>query len=256
MLTFIENLLGKRALRALSGLAFCAIMLTGCAGGVTNASSYSSAPQMRPESVYVYAFESKPDQVKLDNGGALKKMKSLFDDTSATKQQADDAAQVREQVADEIVQQLQSMGLHAIRADSPAPADRNVLIVQGSFETIDAGNRRRRTLIGLGAGKSEVGTSVQVLYQAAGQAPKLVQRFDANADSGKAPGVAETAGGGAAAGHLATSAVAGGGLHGVSEMKHAGMSAEAKRLADSIAKQVAQIGVGEGWMPAERTQRS
>ena len=115
----------------------------------------------------------------------------------------------------EIVKQLQSMGLRAVRADSPAPADRNVLIVQGSFETIDAGNRRRRILVGLGAGKSQVGTSVQLVYQPAGETPRLIQSFDANADSGKAPGVAETAGVGAAAGHVATSAAAGVGLHGV-----------------------------------------
>jgi len=159
---------------------------------------------------------------------------------------------VREQVADEIVKQLQSMGLHAVRADSPAPTDRNVLIVQGSFETIDAGNRRRRMLVGLGAGKSQVGTSVQVVYQPAGEMPRLVQRFDAKADSGKAPGVVETAGVGAAAGHVATSAAAGVGLHAVSETKHAGVSADAKRLADSVAKQVAQIGVSEGWMTPDR----
>lgn len=255
MLDFLKMLAGKSALRALSGLVFCAVLLTGCAGGVTNASTYSAMPQARPENIYVYAFASTPDQVKLD-GGMIQKMESRFDGTSALKKQTDDAVEVREQVADEIVHQLQSMGLHAIRADSPAPADRNALIVQGSFETIDAGNRRRRMLVGLGAGKSQVGTSVQVLYQPAGAAPQLVQSFDASADSGKAPGVAETAGIGAAAGHVATSAVAGGGLHAVSETKHAGMSADAKRLAGSIAKQVAEIGVEEGWMSSDRIKGS
>jgi hypothetical protein len=107
---------------------------------------------------------------------------------------------VREQVADEIVHQLQAMGLHAVRTDAPAPADQNVLLVQGSFDTIDAGNRRRRTLIGLGAGKSEVSSSVRIVYQPAGGAPRVVQSFTANADSGKMPGIAETAGVGAAAG--------------------------------------------------------
>src|SRR5258708_22062561 len=104
------------------------------------------------------------------------------------------------------------MGLDAIRADSPAPVDQNVLIVQGSFETIDAGNRRRRILVGLGAGKSQVGTSVQVLYQPAGEAPRFIQSFEAKADSGKAPGVAGTAGIGAAAGPVAASAAPRGGF--------------------------------------------
>jgi hypothetical protein len=251
MLNILKMLAGRSAFRALSALAFCAVLLTGCAGGVTNVSAFPAAAQVRPETIYVYAFESTPDQVKLD-GGLLQKVKTQFDGASTTKKQADDALEVREQVADEIVKQLQSMGLHAVRADSPAPADRNVLIVQGSFETIDAGNRRRRMLVGLGAGKSQVGTSVQVVYQPAGEMPRLVQSFDAKADSGKAPGVVETAGIGAAAGHVGTSAAAGVGLHAVSETKHAGVSADAKRLADSVAKQVAQIGVGEGWMTPDR----
>jgi Domain of unknown function (DUF4410) len=251
MLNILKMLAGRSAFRALSALAFCAVLLTGCAGGVTNVSAFPAAAQVRPETIYVYAFESTPDQVKLD-GGLLQKVKTQFDGASTVKKQADDALEVREQVADEIVKQLQSMGLRAVRADSPAPTDRNVLIVQGSFETIDAGNRRRRMLVGLGAGKSQVGTSVQVVYQPAGEMPRLVQSFDAKADSGKAPGVVETAGIGSAAGHVATSAAAGVGLHAVSETKHAGVSADAKRLADSVAKQVAQIGVSEGWMTPDR----
>src|SRR5471032_2308803 len=178
MLNILKMLAGRSAFRALSALAFCAVLLTGCAGGVTNVSAFSPAAQVRPETIYVYAFESTPDQVKLD-GGLLQKVKTQLDGESTMKKQADDALEVREQVADEIVKQLQSMGLHAVRADSPAPTDRNVLIVQGSFETIDAGNRRRRMLVGLGAGKSQVGTSVQVVYQPAGEIPRLVQSFDA-----------------------------------------------------------------------------
>jgi Domain of unknown function (DUF4410) len=251
MLNILKMLAGRSVLRALSALAFCAVLLTGCAGGVTNVSAFPAAAQVRPETIYVYAFESTPEQVKLD-GGLLQKVKTQFDGASATKKQADDALEVREQVADEIVKQLQSMGLRAVRADSPAPTDRNVLIVQGSFETIDAGNRRRRMLVGLGAGKSQVGTSVQLVYQPAGEKPRLVQSFEANADSGKAPGLVETAGIGAAAGHVATSAAAGVGLHAVSETKHAGVSEDAKRLADSVAKQVAQVGVSEGWMTPDR----
>jgi hypothetical protein len=76
-----------------------------------------------------------------------------------------------------------------------------------------------------------------------------VQSFDANADSGKAPGVAETAGVGAAAGHIATSAAMGGGMHAVSETRHDTVGQDAKRLGDKIAKQIADIGVSEGWLP-------
>ena len=109
-------------------------------------------------------------------------------------------------------------------------------------------------MIGLGAGKSQVSSSVQILYKPAGGAPQLVQSFDADADSGKAPGIAETAGVGAAAGSIATAAAVGGGLHAVSETKRASVSTDATHLADAVAKQIAQIGVDGGWLSTEHTK--
>ncbi|SAL13954.1 hypothetical protein AWB67_00281 [Caballeronia terrestris] len=239
--------------RVVAVAALGSMFLTGCASADvgTATAQYSATQVARPDTIYVYAFDSSADEVKLDSG-RMQKMKARIEGTSAAEEQSADATEVREEVANEIVAKLQSMGLRATRANAPAPADENVLMVTGHFDTIDAGNRRRRTLIGLGAGKSDVGTSVQVLYKPAGGAAQLVQSFDANADSGKMPGVAETAGIGAAAGHVAASAAVGGGLHGVTETKRAGVSADAKRLGDSIAKQIAEVGVAQGWMSESR----
>ena len=251
MLSSIHFIQRHSARFACIAMVSASALLTGCAGGsITNTSAAVAQPAVRPDNIYVYTFDARADEVKLD-GGMLQKMKTQFDGSSSAQKQADDAAQVREQVANEIVHQLQSMGLRAIRSDIPAPADQNVLMVQGSFDTIDAGNRRRRVLIGFGAGKSEVTSSVQIFYKPAGGAPRLVQSFHASADSGKTPGVVETAGVGAAAGHIATSAAVGGGLHAVTETKRAGVSADATRLADAVAKQIAQIGVSGGWLSSE-----
>ncbi|MFM0597680.1 DUF4410 domain-containing protein [Paraburkholderia dilworthii] len=229
-------------------------LLSGCAGGhIDNASAATAQPQVRPDNIYVYTFDTDSDQVKLD-GGMLQKLKTQMDGSSAAEKQAADALAVREQVADEIVHQLQSMGLRAIRSDIPAPADQNVLLVQGSFDTIDSGNRRRRILIGLGAGKSQVSSSVQILYKPAGGEARLVQSFNASGDSGKAPGMVATGGVGAAAGSIATSAAVGGGLHAVSETKKTGVSADAKRLGDAVAKQIAQIGVSGGWLSTQQAK--
>ncbi|MEM5459517.1 DUF4410 domain-containing protein [Paraburkholderia phytofirmans] len=254
MLTSV-NFLRKNAARlACVTMVCCSALLTGCAGSsIKDASTASTPVQVRPDNIYVYTFDANSDQVKLD-GGMMQKVKTQLEGSSTAQKQAAESAEVREQVANEIVHQLQSMGLHAIRSDVPAPADQNVLLVQGSFDTIDSGNRRRRMLIGLGAGKSQVSSSVQILYKPAGGTPRLVQTFTANADSGKAPGMVETAGVGAAAGSIATSAAVGGGLHAVSETKRAGVSADAKRLADAVAKQIGEIGVSGGWLSTEHTK--
>jgi hypothetical protein len=254
MLTSVKFLKKNAARFACVAMVCCGALLTGCASGSIDHASETNTPvHVRPDNIYVYTFDASPDQVKLD-GGMMQKVKTQLEGSSAAQKQAADAAAVREQVANEIVHQLQSMGLRAIRSDVPAPADQNVLLVQGSFDTIDSGNRRRRMLIGLGAGKSEVTSSVQILYKPAGGAPRLVQTFNASADSGKAPGMVETAGVGAAAGSVATSAAAGGGLHAVTETQRAGVSADAKRLADAVAKQIGEIGVSGGWLSTAHTQ--
>ncbi|MGV2289851.1 DUF4410 domain-containing protein [Trinickia sp. YCB016] len=254
MLTSFE-FVGKKAARcATFALTFGALLLGGCASGITNKAQYSAQPQLHPDSVYVYTFRVMPDQVKIDTNGVAQKLKAQMSGESPEAVQAEAAMEVREAVTSEVVEKLQAMGLRVIRSDSPPPADQNVLIVQGSVVKADEGNRRRRVVIGLGAGKSEVTASVQVLYKQVGGAPMFVQSFDASADSGKMPGIAETAGVGAAAGHVGTSAAVGAGLHGVGEVKHATLVAVSKKLADNVAKQVGEIGVSQGWMSADRVK--
>jgi ribosomal protein S19E (S16A) len=218
-------------------------LFAGCANADAQSEQTAQSQQtatVRPEVIYVYAFQSDADDVKLDNHGIVSKLKTSFSDDSAEQQQAQHAQQAREEVANEIVAKLQSMGLRAIRADVPPPANQNVLAVEGSIDSIDAGNRRRRTLIGLGAGKSKVGATVQLVYQPAHGTPQLLQQFDADANSGHAPGIAEMAGIGAAAGHAVTSLAVSGGVHAMTESK-AGVSSDEKKLADSIVKQIAKV---------------
>ncbi|WP_321800272.1 DUF4410 domain-containing protein [Caballeronia sp. J97] len=246
---------------ALAGLVVGTALLAGCASNPAQASSQynagqyvqtaGTAPAARPDTIYVYAFASDASEVKLDNHGLISKIGSAMSGDSQAQKQTQDAIAAREEVANEIVAKLQSMGLSAVRADAPPPQDQNVLVVEGSINTIDAGNRRRRMVIGLGAGESKVGATVQLVFKPAHGAPQLLEQFDAKADSGHAPGVAEMAGVGAAAGHVASSIAVSGGLHAVSETKHAGVSSDEKRLGDSIAKQIAKLGQQQGWMPAK-----
>ncbi|WP_322012101.1 DUF4410 domain-containing protein [Paraburkholderia sp. J12] len=236
--------------KRLAGTAVIAgsLFSAGCASAMPEVQTSGALPPVKAEIVYVYAFDAAADQVKLDEGGMVKKLMSAGDGTSAAQKQQT-ALAAREQLADTLVQQLQSMGVPAMRVDGPAPAGRNALIIEGQFEKIDAGNRRRRILIGLGAGKSEVGASVAVLYQPAYGTPQPLATFSANADSGHMPGVAETAGIGAAAGQVATSVAVSGGLHGVSEAKHDAVSADTAKLAKSIVKQLTEASAKNGWLP-------
>ncbi|WP_322032546.1 DUF4410 domain-containing protein [Paraburkholderia sp. J76] len=251
MQTIIHFLVSKA--RRVAGTAFLAgaLFASGCASAAPVVRASEPLPQLHADVVYVYTFDVAADQVQLDNTGMLRKLKTMASGDSSAQQQQQAALQTREHLADELVSELQKMGLPAVRMDGPAPAGRNALIVEGRIDTMDAGNSRRRMLIGLGAGKSEVGATIAVLFQPAdGGDPQPLMSFQTDADSGHMPGVAVTAGVGAAAGHVATAAVVGGGLHGASEAKRDTLSSDAGKLARSIAKEVAQISTQNGWMAA------
>lgn len=253
----MESLLGiiagkiKRAAGAT--LLAGALFSSGCAQAATPAQVVDlvqQQAQLHADVIYVYAFDATAGDVQLDHSGLVHKLTSMTNDESTTQQQQQAALQTRAHLADQLVSELQKMGLPAMRMDGPAPAGRNALIVEGRIDTMDAGSRRRRMLIGLGAGKSEVSAQITMLYQPANGAPQMLTSFASNANSGHMPGVAATAGVGAAAGRLATSAAVGGGLHGASEAKQDTLSADAGKLAKSIAKQIAQVNAQNGWMPA------
>jgi Domain of unknown function (DUF4410) len=124
------------------------------------------------------------------------------------------------------------------------------VLVQGQIVSVDEGNRTRRTLIGLGAGASSIAVDAQVLYRRPEvQRPQLLEAFTASGNSGRAPGMAETLGVGAAADRLATSAVVGAGLHGVGERRRTGSDDNARRIADALAPQIGQLFARLGWIP-------
>jgi hypothetical protein len=246
----------NKAKRAVAvGVLVGTALIAGCASTIADADSLTTqtafVPAARPDTVYVYAFDSDASDVKLDDHGMITKLKNAVSDDSAAQQQAQQAQKAdaaRNEVADAIVAKLQSMGLRATRAAVPPPDDQNVLVVTGDIDSVDSGNRRRRTLIGLGAGQSSVGATVKLMYKPAHGTPQLIQEFAADADSGHAPGMAEMVGIGAAAGHAVTSLAVSGGVHTLTETKRTTVSSDGRRLGDKIAEQIAQIGAAQGWM--------
>jgi hypothetical protein len=248
MNTSIQTIVFKAKRFAGTALIAGSIFSSGCASAMPVVQAPGPLPTVKAEIVYVYAFDATADQVTLDDSSLLHKFMAMTNGTPTAEQQQQAALKAREQLADNLVHQLQAIGVPAMRVDGPAPAGRNALIVEGQFEKIDAGNRRRRILIGLGAGKSEVGATVAVLYRPANGTPQPLVTFSAKADSGHMPGVAETAGVGAVAGQVATSAAVSGSLHGVSEGKHDTVSSDTAKLAKNIAKQLTEASEKHGWL--------
>jgi hypothetical protein len=128
-------------------------------------------------------------------------------------------------------------------------------MVKGQFVTIDEGNRTERVAIGLGAGRTSVEANVQV-YELTAAGLQKVESLKAEAKSGCKPGMAETMGAGAIAGHLLVSTVVSGALATGSEMTSATVEADGKRLADKIAADLGNFFVNQAWIPPDAVKKS
>jgi hypothetical protein len=225
--------------------------VAGCARGhVTATQTAATGPLPSPSRVMVTDFAVQPENVSLDQGVAARLTRAT--DPQATPQTMMQAANVTQAALTQtLVQRLVSYGLPATRLPTGVVPPNGVLLVQGQIVSIDQGNRTRRTLIGLGAGKSQISANAQLYYITTPAQPQFLVSFTGEADSGRAPGAAETMGAGAAADRLATSAALTAGTHAAGEMRHTSDQANADKLAEALARQIGGYAVNQGWIPPD-----
>lgn len=230
--------------------AFAAIGAFGCASTSLSVSSeYAGALLPRPQRILVFAFATSPEEVQLDWSPTVSgvwKLKGL----SAGAEREQVAHAVSRALAEHLVPKIQAMGLPAELALGPVPAISGpALSISGQFLAIDEGNRAERVVIGLGAGRSEVRTAVQVA-ELFPSGRRLLDQFEIDAKSGLKPGAAETMGVGAAAGALAASAaVTAAGSVGM-EAFGTDVDADAERTASKIASALQDFFARQGWVSA------
>jgi hypothetical protein len=228
------------ALAALAALAAC----TSAQGQMETADRTLPRPQV----VVVDTFAVSPDEVKLDEGLSTEIEQAVRErrGTSRNQQEVQAGRQVADAIADKLVVEVQDMGLRAERGSAVPAGTQNALLVKGQLVSVDEGNRTERVIIGLGAGRSDVRSQVQV-YEVTPTGSRLIDTIEVDAKSGLTPGMAETMGVGGLAGHLVLATVVGGGVHVASEARGADVVADADRAAKGIAKQLSALFAQEGW---------
>jgi hypothetical protein len=237
--------------------AVVAIIMLGLAAcnraRVQTEEAYVGPQTARPDRVLVAYFAIAPEQVRLDQGIGARIIRTAGDQP-LTALQLQAAQKTQAALARKLIDDLRQYGLPAQRATG-APMPGTSVLVQGQIVSIDQGNRTRRILIGLGAGKSSVSADAQLYYVTGTGTPRFLTAFQGEADSGRMPGAAATMGVGAAAGTLATSAAASGAMHATSETRNASDTREAGNLADGIARQIAGFAVSQGWIAPTSLQQ-
>lgn len=235
---------GKRSDLCVAALALA--LLAGCTQGSSQIKTSAGLP--RPQLVVVQEFAVVPGEVQLDPG-----LSSTVDETlggiagpppSAEEQQV--ARQVASALADKLVVEIRDLGLEAQRGQGLPPGYATGLVVTGQFVSVDQGNRTERVAIGLGAGRSDVRVRAQV-FDASPRGRMLADEIEVDAKSGLQPGMAETMGAGALAGHFVASTLISGGLQVADELLGTSVVADSDRAAKGIAKQLAGFFAEQGW---------
>ena len=198
----------------------------------------------RPREVLVYGFTINPNTIQLDSGMKAR-LAALSGSANPQAERQELAYQVTSTISETLVDAINRMGLIAVPAgpgSQPQPGD---VLIQGQIVRVTAGNATRRAIVGFGAGKSEVFANVQVLRAEAGGYAQPLQTYDANANSGRTPGLGLGVAS-AAAGHVAM-AVAGS-VAGTVARQRSGLAKNAEDLAKKVATNVGNFFASQGWI--------
>jgi hypothetical protein len=178
--------LGPRTLHTRAVTAACALLLmSGCAKTTVTDEQYYQGPRLpRPARILVYDFAAS--QADLPPGYRTAVSAPPADQT------ADDLSlgrQLGAEVAKDLVEELQKIGLPAVSANGQPPPQLNDLAVVGYFVSIDPGNIAKRVALGFGAGAPELATVVEV-YAMSSQGLRRLASGELDSTGPKGPGVA------------------------------------------------------------------
>ena len=140
----------------------CASLLTillvaGCASTKeTNVQQTSYGNLPRPNQIWVYAFAASPADVPPES--------ALAGSGFAGPETPDQLAQGRQlgaQIAGEVVQQINAMGMPAAIASAGTRPQLNDIVIEGSILSVQTGNAAERVTIGFAAGDTELKVAVE-----------------------------------------------------------------------------------------------
>jgi len=136
-----------------------ALVVAGCASTkVTNRQMYEGGKLARPNNIWVYDFVATPDGVPADSALAGQYAEP---DKPMTPEEIAAGRKLGAQIAQELVTEIQAMGLFAQEASTGMKPQVNDIVIRGYLVSIGKGSAAERLVIGFGAGKSELTTLVE-----------------------------------------------------------------------------------------------
>jgi len=170
-------------------VAACLIALTmaGCASTTqTERENLATGNLMQPNQIWVYNFAAMPAEVAAESALAGQASQGA---APLTTQQIAEGQKLGSEIATELIQQIQAMGLPATNASAASRPQVDDVVIEGSLLSIQQGSAAERVSIGLTAGESELKVAVEV-YQMTAKGMRLLGSGDVDATGSKTPGAA------------------------------------------------------------------
>jgi hypothetical protein len=218
--------------------------------GIRRAALVADTNLPRPSRILVLDFAVSEGEVK-EYQGIMRQQPTIKD---ASERERVLAREVKDALAEEIVDALKPLGFVVERVGRDTKAGGTDLLIDGQFMTVDEGNPLRRLAVGFGNGASTVESQVQV-YQ--GPDGRKLLAFTTQSDSGKMPGAAPMLGAGAvvSGGVTAGMVVANAAVSGVKTYK-SDVARMAATSGDQVARYLSEFFAKQGWIRADQVRKA
>ena len=164
---------------------FALVAVAGCAStNVTNRQQLVTGQLPRPNEIWVYDFAATAADVPAGSAFA-----GQAADASQTPEEIATGQRLGAEIASQLVQQVQAMGMPAARGGAGTTPQINDLVIRGYLVSVQEGSAAERVAIGFGAGASELKTAVEG-FQMTAQGLRKLGSGSVDAGGGKSPGAA------------------------------------------------------------------
>ena len=164
-----------------------ALAMAACASTTeTERENLATGNLMQPNQIWVYNFAAMPAEVAAESALAGQASQGA---APLTAQQIAEGQKLGSEIATQLIQRIQAMGLPATNASAASRPQVDDVVIEGSLLSIQQGSAAERVSIGLTAGESELKAAVEV-YQMTVKGMRLLGSGDVDATGNKTPAAA------------------------------------------------------------------
>lgn len=141
-----------------------------------------------PKPAHIWIYDFAATAADLPSESALAK-EHVDQDSSQTPEDVAVGRKLGADIASELVREIQAMGLPAERATADTKPVTNDIVIHGQLVSYSEGSEKKRVLVGLGAGASELKAAVEG-YEMTDHGLRRLGRGSTESTAGKTPGIA------------------------------------------------------------------